>query len=84
MLSHYLLLFLTPQILSHSLVKRQDEEGTDSRFPAIREVKPNIYSFTSNGFIISLIMVTREGVMVIDPMDVAHSEAGLSQIAKNI
>ena len=86
MLSQYLLLFLlTPQILSHSLVKRQDdEEGTGGKFPAIREVKPNIFSFTSNGFIISLIMVTSEGVMVIDPMDVTHSEAMLAEIRNSV
>ena len=71
---------LIPAILSHSIVKRQD--GDTDKFPAIREVKPNIYSFTSNGFIISLIMVTDEGVMVIDPMDVDHSEAMLAEIRK--
>ena len=63
-----------PGLLSgHSIVKRQVTNQS-------REVAPNIYSFTSNGFIISLFMVTEEGVMLIDPMDVTHSEEMLANI----
>ena len=82
MLSQHILLLLIPEFLCHSIVKRQDEDAGTGRFPEIREVKPNIYSFTSNGLIISLVMVTEEGVMLIDPMDVAHSEAMLAEIRK--
>ena len=67
-----ILLCLIPIIASHTLVKRQDESKTE-----IREVATNVYSFTSNGFVISLIMVTSEGVIVIDPMDTNHAKVGV-------
>ena len=70
--SSALILFLIPLIVSHTLVKRQ---GDDSK-TEIREVATNVYSFTSNGFVISLIMVTSEGVIVIDPMDTNHAKVG--------
>ena len=41
-----------------------------------------MFSFTSSGFIISLFIVTRDGVMVIDPMKVEHAQAMLEEIRK--
>ena len=71
--SSALILFLIPLIASHTLVKRQGDESKTE----IREVATNVYSFTSNGFVISLIMVTSEGVIVIDPMDTNHAKVGI-------
>ena len=50
------------------------------RQPESREVAENVYSFTSSGFIISLFMVTNEGVMVIDPFTEKHSKLMLEAI----
>ena len=47
-----------------------------------KEVAPGVFSFTSSGFIISLFIVTRDGVMVIDPMKVEHAQAMLEEIRK--
>ena len=47
-----------------------------------KEVAPGVFSFTSSGFIISLFIVTEEGVMVIDPMKVEHAEAMLKEIRR--
>jgi len=41
-----------------------------------------VFSFTSSGFIISLFIVTEEGVMVIDPMKVEHAKAMLEEIRR--
>ena len=68
-----ILLCLIPIIASHTLVKRQADDESKTE---IREVATNVYSFTSNGFVISLIMVTSEGVIVIDPMDSNHAQVG--------
>ena len=45
-----------------------------------KEVAPGVFSFTSSGFIISLFIVTEDGVMVIDPMKVEHAKAMLEEI----
>ena len=54
--------------------------GWNPRKPETREVAPNVYSFTSTGFIVSMFMVTSEGVIVIDPMKPEHAEAMLTSI----
>jgi len=74
-----LIIFL-PLILSHKIVKRQEGEGGGFQGPASREVEPGVYSFSLNGAWISMFIITSEGVMVIDPMNVAHSEAMLAEI----
>ena len=45
-----------------------------------KEVAPGVFSFTSSGFIISLFIVTEDGVMVIDPMQLKHAQAMLEEI----
>ena len=72
-------LLLACNVSGHSLVKRQEGDG-GGRVPESREVAPNVYSFTSDGFVISMFMITSEGVMVIDPMNVDHSEKMLAEI----
>ena len=67
-----LLIHILPFLNAHTLVKRQ--EGGSGLDPKIREVAQNIYSFTSDGFVISLIMVTTEGVMIIDPMNLGATQ----------
>ena len=74
-------LLLFCHVSGHSLVKRQEGDG-GGRVPESREVAPNVYSFTSDGFVISMFMITSEGVMVIDPMNVDHSEKMLAEIRK--
>ena len=73
-------LLLICNVCGHSLVKRQ--EGDIGRVPESREVAPNVYSFTADGFSISMFMITSEGVMVIDPMNVYQSETMLAEIRK--
>ena len=43
-------------------------------------ISSGVYSFSLNGAWISMFIITSEGVMVIDPMNVAHSEAMLAEI----
>ena len=47
-----------------------------------KEVAPGVFSFTSSGFIISLFIVTKDGVMVIDPMKLEHAQAMLEEIRR--
>ena len=75
------LLTSLPLILSHSLVKRQ-EEGAGFQGPASRRIEEGIYSFSLNGAWISMFIITTDGVMVIDPMNVEHSKAMLAEIRK--
>ena len=70
-----------PLILSHSVVKRQ-EEGAGFQGPASRLIEEGIYSFSLNGAWISMFIITSDGVMVIDPMNVEHSKAMLQEIRK--
>jgi len=56
------------------------ESFSNDRQPETREVANCVFSFTSNGGIISLFMVTYEGVMVIDPFTEEHSKLMLEAI----
>ena len=47
-----------------------------------KEVAPGVFSFTSSGFIISLFIITKDGVMVIDPMKLEHAQAMLEEIRR--
>ena len=69
---------LTLQLNGHSLVKRQ--EGGGAALPP-REVAPGVYSFLT-GFAVSMFIITDDGVMVIDPMNVPHAEKMLAEIRK--
>ena len=71
---------LLPLAMCHNVVKRQ--EGGPAPQPRSKEVSPGIYSFTANGQYISMFVVTRDGVMVFDPMNRKHSEAMLTEIRK--
>ena len=73
------LVWLLALVTGHNVVKRQEGGGPQ---PRSREVSPGIYSFTANGQYISMFVVTREGVMVFDPMNRKHSEAMLAEIRK--
>ena len=64
-------------MLCHTLVKRQ---GFFLRQPEAREVAPDVYSFTDNGISHSMFIVTKEGVMVIDPMNAKHARNMLTEI----
>ena len=59
-------------VLSHpSRQKRQDGELGLAKegFPASKEVADGVYSFSNDGFYMSMFVVTSEGVMVVDPMN---------------
>ena len=47
-----------------------------------KEVSPGVFSFTSSGFIISLFIVTEDGVMVVDPIQLKHAQAMLEEIRR--
>ena len=48
----------------------------------MREVASGIYSFTIDGRYISMFIITRDAVMVIDPMNKKHAEAMLAEIRR--
>ena len=59
-------------VLAHpSRQKRQEGELGLAKegFPASKEVAPGVYSFSNDGFYMSMFVVTSEGVMVVDPMN---------------
>ena len=68
-----LLALLSSAILvsAHSRQRRQDGELGLSKegFPASKEVADGVYSFSNDGFYMSMFVVTSEGVMVVDPMN---------------
>ena len=78
-----LILAATLGVLSHpGRQKRQEGELGLAKegFPASKEVAPGVYSFSNDGFYMSMFVVTSEGVMVVDPMNnnQAKVEAGES------
>merc|ERR1711936_1025290 len=62
--------------------KRQDGELGLSKpgFPASKEVADGVYSFSNDGFYMSMFVVTSEGVMVVDPMNRNQATAMLAEI----
>ena len=59
-------------VLTHtSRQKRQEGELGLAKegFPASKEVADGVYSFSNDGFYMSMFVVTAEGVMVVDPMN---------------
>ena len=75
-----LLALLSSAILvsSHSRQRRQDGELGLSKegFPASKEVADGVYSFSNDGFYMSMFVVTSEGVMVVDPMNNNQAKVG--------
>ena len=71
-----LLFILCSCVQAHSIVKRQ-EGGAG---PRIREIVPGVHSFTSNGQYMSMIIIDPEGVMVIEPVNVKHSQQMLAVV----
>ena len=71
-----------PNILSRE--KRQDGELGLSKpgFPASKEVADGVYSFSNDGFYMSMFVVTSEGVMVVDPMN--NNQAKVSSLPFNV
>ena len=67
-----LILSLSLGVLSHpGRQKRQEGELGLAKegFPASKEVAPGVYSFSNDGFYMSMFVVTSEGVMAVDPMN---------------
>jgi len=62
--------------------KRQDGELGLSKegFPASKQVADGVYSFSNDGFYMSMFVVTSEGVMVVDPMNRNQATAMLAEI----
>ena len=58
--------------------KRQDGELGLSKegFPASKQVADGVYSFSNDGFYMSMFVVTSEGVMVVDPMNRNQATVG--------
>ena len=65
-------------IRSHNIVKRQ-EGGGGARS---RKIADGVYAFTSNGQYVSMFIVDPEGVMVIEPVNVQHSQQMLEEVQK--
>merc|ERR1711988_1061506 len=81
-----LLALLSSAILvsAHSRQKRQEGELGLAKegFPASKEVADGVYSFSNDGFYMSMFVVTSEGVMVVDPMNNNQAKAMLAEIRK--
>ena len=62
----------------HSRQKRQEGELGLAKegFPASKEVAEGVYSFSNDGFYMSMFVVTSEGVMVVDPMNNNQAKVG--------
>ena len=65
-------------IQSHNIVKRQEGDG-GARSSKITD---GVYAFTSNGQYVSMFIVDPEEVMVIEPVNVKHSQQMLMEIRK--
>merc|ERR1711874_51539 len=78
-----LILSLSLGVLSHpGRQKRQEGELGLAKegFPASKEVADGVYSFSNDGFYMSMFVVTQEGVMVVDPMNNNQAKAMLAAI----
>ncbi len=67
-----LILAASLAVLAHpGRQKRQEGELGLAKegFPASKEVAAGVYSFSNDGFYMSMFVVTSEGVMVVDPMN---------------
>jgi len=72
-------------VLTHtSRQKRQEGELGLAKegFPASKEVADGVYSFSNDGFYMSMFVVTAEGVMAVDPMNNNQAKAMLAEIRK--
>merc|ERR1711874_481838 len=79
----FLILSASLGILAHpSRQKRQEGELGLAKegFPASKEVADGVYSFSNDGFYMSMFVVTQEGVMVVDPMNNNQAKAMLTAI----
>ena len=59
--------------------KRQEGELGLAKegFPASKEVANGVFSFSNDGFYMSMFVVTSEGVMVVDPMNNNQAQVDL-------
>merc|ERR1712079_847217 len=79
----FLILSASLGILAHpSRQKRQEGELGLAKdgFPASKQVADGVYSFSNDGFYMSMFVVTSEGVMVVDPMNNNQAKAMLAEI----
>jgi len=79
----FLILSASLGVLAHpSRQKRQEGELGLAKegFPASKEVADGVYSFSNDGFYMSMFVVTQEGVMVVDPMNNNQAKAMLTAI----
>jgi len=79
----FLILTASLGVLAHpSRQKRQEGELGLAKegFPASKEVADGVYSFSNDGFYMSMFVVTQEGVMVVDPMNNNQAKAMLAAI----
>jgi len=79
----FLILSASLGVLAHpSRQKRQEGELGLAKegFPASKEVADGVYSFSNDGFYMSMFVVTQEGVMVVDPMNNNQAKAMLAAI----
>ena len=75
----FLILTASLGVLAHpSRQKRQEGELGLAKegFPASKEVADGVYSFSNDGFYMSMFVVTQEGVMVVDPMNNNQAKVG--------
>ena len=79
----FLILSASLGVLAHpSRQKRQEGELGLAKegFPASKEVADGVYSFSNDGFYMSMFVVTQEGVMVVDPMNNNQAKVGTGEI----
>jgi len=80
-----LILAASLAVLAHpGRQKRQEGELGLAKegFPASKEVAAGVYSFSNDGFYMSMFVVTSEGVMVVDPMNNNQAKGMLAEIRK--